>query len=308
MLEIETNNLRVSATTLDTSLQEVTDLLAGEKLATAQQEDKEIGPLVKLRLESDQKPHIDVLLTESAAAKILWSQWDRLIVANGLVARRFLGKHGRPDAVQLLIPAGLRQEAIRRCHTGMTGDHLGTKKTIDQVQRRFFWHTWRVDTARHCRLCPACNSYHRGKLPRSGPLQPIIAGAPFERLSIDLTGPHCRSDKGHVWILTCADPFTKWVEAFPLRNKEAETVAKVLVEQVITRFGTPIAILSDNGTEVDSGIMKAVCRLLDIDKLHTTAYKASTNAAIERFHRTMNWMLGKLWPKINGTGTSGYRL
>jgi len=40
--------------------------------------------------------------------------------------------------------------------------------------------------------------------------------------------------------------------------------------------------------------MKEVCRLLDVDKLHTTAYKASTNAAIERFHRTLNAMLGKV--------------
>jgi transposase InsO family protein len=176
----------------------------------------------------------------------------------------------------------------------MTGGHLGTKKTLDQVQRQFYWPSWRADTARYCRMCPECNSYHLGKLLRSGPLQPIIAGAPFRRMCIDLTGPHCRSDKGHVWILTCTDLFTKLVEAFPLRNKEAGTVAKVLVEQVITRFGTPIAILSEKGKEVDGNIMRAVCKLLDIDKLHTTAYKASTNAAIERFHRTLNSMLGKV--------------
>jgi transposase InsO family protein len=139
-----------------------------------------------------------------------------------------------------------------------------------------------------------CCTYHRGQLPRAAPLQPIIPGAPFERLSIDLTGPHCRSDRGHIWILTAADPFTKWTEAFPLRNKEAETVAKVLVDQVFARFGTPIALLSDRGKEVDSSIMRAVCRLLDIDKMRTTAYKPSTNSAIERFHRTMNAMLGKV--------------
>jgi len=40
--------------------------------------------------------------------------------------------------------------------------------------------------------------------------------------------------------------------------------------------------------------MRSVCRLLDVDKLHTTAYKASTNSAIERFHSTMNSMLGKV--------------
>jgi transposase InsO family protein len=113
-------------------------------------------------------------------------------------------------------------------------------------------------------------------------------------MSIDLTGPHCRTKRGSVYILTCVDVFTKWTEAFPLPNKEAAVVARVLVEQVFCRLGTPIALLSDNGTEVDSSIMREVCKLLGIDKLHTTAYKASTNAAIERFHRTLNSMLGKV--------------
>jgi len=35
------------------------------------------------------------------------------------------------------------------------------------------------------------------------------------------------------------DSFTKWAEAFPLRSKEAEPIAKILVEQVFTRFGIP---------------------------------------------------------------------
>ena len=46
------------------------------------------------------------------------------------------------------------------------------------------------------------------------------------------------------------DSFTNWAEAFPLRNKEAETIAKVLVEQVFSRFGIPLSILSDQGKAV----------------------------------------------------------
>jgi len=46
------------------------------------------------------------------------------------------------------------------------------------------------------------------------------------------------------------DSFPKWAEAFALKNKEAETITKVLVEQVFTRFGTPLSLLSDQGKEV----------------------------------------------------------
>ena len=83
-----------------------------------------------------------------------------------------------------------------------------------------------------------------------------------------------------MYIFTCIDVFSKWAEAYPIRNKEAATVAKVLVEKVICRFGTPLSILSDQGKEVDGDIMREICHLLEIDKLHTSVYKPSTNAQI----------------------------
>ena len=174
----------------------------------------------------------------------------------------------------------------------MTGGHFGIRRTIDQVKRRFYWLTRKEDTIRFCKRCEPCNEYHREKLRRTGPLQPVIAGAPYERWYIDLTGPHPRSERGHVDILTCVDAFTNWAEAFPLRSKEVEPIAKVLVEQVFCRFGSPVSLLSDQGKEVDGNIMKQVCRMLGVDKLRTTPYKPSTNP-VERLHRYINTILGK---------------
>jgi len=125
-------------------------------------------------------------------------------------------------------------------------------------------------------------------------MQPMLAGEPFEKLHFDLTGPHPRSRRGSVYIVTCIDPFTKWAEAFPIPNKEAATVARVLVEQVICRFGTPLAGTSDRGKEVDEQLMQEICRLLDVDKLRTTAYKRSTNGVVERFHATLNALIGRV--------------
>ena len=69
----------------------------------------------------------------------------------------------------------------------------------------------------------------------------------MERVSIDLTGPHTRSRRGNVYICTVIDVFSKWLEIFPIRKKEALAVAKVLVERVFYRMGTPLSILSDRG-------------------------------------------------------------
>jgi hypothetical protein len=267
---------------------------AGKGLAQIQLEDPEIGPFVKLRREQEERPSIDRLQLASEITKTFCSQWYRFVVNEGVVYRILFKNNGEPNQLQLLTPIALREKVITESHGGMTGGHMGLSKTCDQVQRRAYWLGWRRDTVRFCRRCDECCRYFRGQLPKNGPLQPIMAGAPFERMSIDLTGPHCRTARGSVYILTCIDAFTKWTEAFPIPNKEAAVVARVLVEQVFCRFGVPIALLSDNGNEVDSSIMREICQLLDIDKLHTTFYKASTNSVLERYHRTLNSMLGKV--------------
>ena len=165
---------------------------------------------------------------------------------------------------------------------------MGVKRTMHQVQRRAFWPGWRSDVKRFCRQCQNCNGYFRGQLPRSAPLQPKLAGAPFEKLHFDLTGAHPRTRRGSVYIVTCICPFTKWAEAFPVPNKEARTVARVLVEQVMCSFGTPIAGISDRGREVDGHLMAKICKSLNIDNMRTTAYHPSSNGAVERFYATLN--------------------
>ena len=122
----------------------------------------------------------------------------------------------------------------------------------------------------------------------------MLTGEPWERLGIDITGPHPTSSKGNVYILTVIDHFTKWVELFPMRNQEAPTVAKLLFEGVICRHGCPIQILTDQGPNFESHLFQELNRLLSIDKIRTTPYRPSTNGNIERFHGTMHSMLAKL--------------
>jgi len=49
-----------------------------------------------------------------------------------------------------------------------------SKQTLDQVQRRLYWSTWKSDTERYCRHCEQCATYHRRKLRRQRPLRPVM--------------------------------------------------------------------------------------------------------------------------------------
>jgi len=62
---------------------------------------------------------------------------------------------------------------------------------------------------------------------------------------------------------------------------------------VFSRFGAPRQLLSDRGTEFESELFAELVKWMEIDKLRTTAYHPSCNGTVERFHRTLNSMLGK---------------
>jgi len=263
-------------------------------MTNLQRDDPDIGPVLRRRLVQVEQPKPEEIAAESAATKELCSQCHSLVLRNGVLFRRVEGKQGRPTVMQLIVPAVKRQQFLTQCHQGMTGGHRAVRSTMDQVRRRGFWPGWRRDVQRYCRQCQNCSTYHRGGLPRSGHLQLMITGGVFEICHIDITGPHPKTSRGSKYILTFVDSFSKWAQAFPISNKEAKTVARVLVEQVFCRFGVPVALRSDNAGELDGGLMHEVCRLLDIDKQRTSFYHPETNSVAERFHGTLNSMMGRI--------------
>ena len=122
----------------------------------------------------------------------------------------------------------------------------------------------------------------------------MLTGNVFERCHVDITGPHLQTPCGSKYILTCVDAFSKLAEAFALPNREARTVARVLVEQVFCRLGTPVALLTDNAGELDCRLMQEICQLLEIDKQRTSFCRPETNSIAERFHATLNAMMGRM--------------
>ena len=52
-------------------------------------------------------------------------------------------------------------------------------------------------------------------------------------------GPLPVSESGHQYILVVTDVFTKWVEAFPLRDTVSTTLAKILVDEIICHYESP---------------------------------------------------------------------
>ena len=122
---------------------------------------------------------------------------------------------------------------------------------------------------------------------------PLIE-TPFRRVAVDLVGPIAPcTDRGGRYILTLVDYATRYPEATVLKNIEAETVAEALVT-MFTRVGVPEEVLSDQGSQFMSSVMKGVSRLLSINQLATTPYHPMCNGLVEKFNGALKAMLRRM--------------
>ena len=80
------------------------------------------------------------------------------------------------------------------------------------------------------------------------------------------------------------DRSTHWPEAVPLADVSASSVARALLHHWVSRFGVPDLITSDRGPQFSSAVWSAVCGLLNIKHVMTTAYHPQSNGMLERFH------------------------
>ena len=73
---------------------------------------------------------------------------------------------------------------------------------------------------------------------------------------------------GYKYILLIVDSFSRWCEAVPTNNQDANTVARVLYQEIFTRYGTPKEIVSDLGRQFTSKLVRAICELGGAKHLH----------------------------------------
>ena len=113
----------------------------------------------------------------------------------------------------------------------------------------------------------------------------------FERVAMDLLDVSVISAKGYKYILVVCDYFTKYKEAYPLKDKTARSVADALMDIWLPRYGFPLFLHSDQGKEFDNAMIHKLSELLGTVKTKTTPYHPRSEGLVERFNRTLLAML-----------------
>ena len=97
--------------------------------------------------------------------------------------------------------------------------------------------------------------------------------------SVDLAGPFPADGDGMRWAAVAVDVYTKWVEVALLPSKHAFVTARWFYNEVISRWGRPCFVRSDNGTEWMAEFTGALKRLGVVRRPITVGNKRANGQA-----------------------------
>lgn len=181
-----------------------------------------------------------------------------------------------------------KNDIIKEFHdSSHSGGHTGVKRTINKIKQRYIWKNLNKMVKHYINSCKVCAKNKQIKHTKE---KMVITNTPttsFETISIDTVGP-LRPINNFRYILTIQCELTKYIEAISLENKEANAIAKALVEQFILKYGSFKTLKTDLGTEFVNELFKNICSFFDINHVTSTPYHHETLGSIERNHRVLN--------------------
>ena len=123
------------------------------------------------------------------------------------------------------------------------------------------------------------------------PICKYLVGASWERMAIAIFGPLPQKDNGNKYIMVVGDYFTKQMQAIPIPDAEAKTVADTFVERIVSIFGVPLQIHSDQGSNFEIKVFKEMCIIFCIHKTITNHSRPHSDGMIEKFNSTLETIL-----------------
>ena len=209
-----------------------------------------------------------------------------------------------------MLPKHFVCKVTLACHDD--NGHLGMERTLGLSQERFFWPKMADDLHIHICTCDRCTRFKQPQ--KRSEMQPILVSYPLELKQLGfLTLGGKADDNRSVNILIVTDHFTKYAQAYVTLKQMAPVVAQTLWENFLVHYGWPEKNLTDHGKSFENNLLRELCKLAHIKKLHTSPYHPETNGQCEHFNATLINMLGTLpthakknWPEWGATLTHAY--
>ena len=198
-----------------------------------------------------------------------------------------------PNHYRVMVPNDiqLQRHLIQVYHDSPIGMHRGRDATYGALSHDFYWRNMAKHVRNWIRRCPACIKF-KSTDPKHGPMQVRTFDHPFNTLGIDYVGPLPTTPSGNKWILTAVCPYSNFLRAIPVPDKQATTAARTMFNDVFLQYGFPSVLQSDQGGEWLNAVLRQLTKLLSIEHIVTTSYRPRLNGSTERVHRWLNTAIG----------------
>ena len=235
-----------------------------------------------------------------AAGGALLDRFD--MVDNCLTYHRWVDASQR-YVMQIVIPAALRHEAIRRAHDEPAAGHQSHEKTYFRLRQLYYVPGGYTAVKDYCRRCQTCQEMKGQATVNTDLAHQPDPKEPFERVSADILVMN-KALRRWSYILTIIDHFTRYTILIPLKEKTKEVVAEAIVNQLVGTFGPPSTIQMDHGSEFFNRDLQEICQTMGTRTHYTIVRRPQSNGMIERTHRVVRDMLKLLdrerhkdWPR-----------
>lgn len=172
-------------------------------------------------------------------------------------------------------------------HMLPTSGHAGIRRMVNNIKRRYFWPGLEKDVSDFVNRCDKCLRHKHFRHIKEPMVLTDTGHSSFDRIYLDLVGPLVKDNDSNAYILTLQCDLSKYVEAYPIKNKDTVSVATAFVSNFILRYGIPRQIISDRGTEFVSSVIKEMCEILKIEQKTSTAYHHQSIGSLENSHKNL---------------------
>lgn len=177
---------------------------------------------------------------------------------------------------------------LEEYHSNPISGHIGFHKTYKKVKSFYKWENMKKDIKKFIKQCKSCQENKLNRKKGRNPMEITSTSTEaFQKVSLDIVGPLPVTENGNKYILTLQDDLTKFSQAYALRQHDAETIADCFIRNFICKFGSPSIILTDQGADFTSNLIKEIAKLFKMKKINTSAYHPQSNGALERSHSTL---------------------
>ena len=191
-----------------------------------------------------------------------------------------------------VVPKALTAQILRMAHDEL--GHNGTHRTYTLLKRLYYWKGLKPSVEKHIKMCYQCQRRNK-QVVKYATLHFDVATFLMQFISMDLIGKfHPPTSRKHRYALTVICMLTGYVFCIPLKTKTAEEVLQAYIDNVYSKFGGSLKMLSDNGTEFKNKVFEQVAKELGLEyKLYTPPYHLASNGRIEGFHAFLKACIAK---------------